>query len=215
MIDLVIFDCDGVLVDSESLAIPILASKARSAGAQLTDAEAFILFRGQKFSDIVAEIEKRSGLKLPEHFETFFREELTSNFAASLKAIPGIHETLAALSCRFCVASNGPSGKMRQNLKITGLLEQFGDHIFSAYEVGHWKPDPKLFLHAASTMGVAPSRCLVVEDSIFGIEAAKTAGMRVFGFTNGEESVKQNLLSANVPLFHKMSDLPHLIATSH
>ena len=212
MVGLVIFDCDGVLVDSESLAIPVLASKARLAGSKLTNAEAFTLFRGQRFAHSVAEIEKRSGIKLPEHFETSFREELALTYEAQLQSIAGIHETLTAITCGFCVASNAPLGKIRQNLKIAGLLAQFEDHIFSAYEVGSWKPDPKLFLHAASTMGVEPSRCLVVEDSIYGIEAAKAAGMKVFGFTNGEESVEQSLRGSEVPLFHNMTDLPHLIA---
>ena len=215
MVGLVIFDCDGVLVDSESIAVPILLKAAISEGAEIVEAEAFRLFRGQKFAHSIAEIEQRSGRKLPKSFELDIRAELARAFEANLKAIDGIHTSLAEIARPFCVASNGPIAKIRHVLKITNLLEKFEGHIFSAYEIGSWKPDPGLFLHAANFMGIEPSRCLVVEDSLFGIQAAQSAGMKVLGFTNGDMSVERNLKGSNVPVFHKMSELPDLIALFH
>jgi HAD superfamily hydrolase (TIGR01509 family) len=209
MTDLVIFDCDGVLVDSESIASASLAREGNKYGAEIGEAEALSLFLGMKMSECVAEIARRAGRTLPDTFTSDARAEMARRFAAELKAIDGIHDALAEISIPICVASNGPMFKMEQTLMLTGLHARFEGHIFSAYDVGAWKPDPGLFLHAAKTMGVAPSRCVVVEDSLPGVRAAKAAGIDVFGYTGGNP--RSPLLNECKTLFDSMRDLPRMI----
>jgi HAD superfamily hydrolase (TIGR01509 family) len=136
-------------------------------------------------ADCVRVIERRLGRDVRETFVADVRRETALAFDAELKPVEGIHAALAEIAIPVCVASNGPMSKLTHTLGLTKLLSRFEGRIFSAYEVGSWKPDPGLFLHAAQTMGVHPSRCIVVEDSVSGIRAAKAAGMRVLGFTGG------------------------------
>ncbi len=213
MIDLIIFDADGVLVDSEEIALAVLAQAARRAGAQIDLPEALALFRGLKIADCVAEIERRSGRQVGETFIEDVRRATALAFEADLQAVEGVHEALAAISVPVCVASNGPMSKLSQTLGLTGLLAHFEGRVFSAYEVGSWKPGPGLFLHAAQTLGADPSRCLVVEDSITGVQAARAAGMRVLGFTGGRPGSRLELGQAGAQPFDRMGDLPALLAT--
>jgi HAD superfamily hydrolase (TIGR01509 family) len=215
MIELVIFDSDGVLVDSEIIALTVLARAASEEGAAIGVEEAIRAFRGLKIADCVREIERRLGRDLRETFVADLRRETALAFDAELKPVEGIHGALAEISVPVCVASNGPMSKLTHTLGLTKLLDRFEGRIFSAYEVGSWKPDPGLFLHAAHTLGVPPSRCIVVEDSLSGIYAAKAAGMRVLGFTDGDPQVEQELRAICENLFHRMSDLPGLLQRAY
>ncbi len=212
MIDLVIFDSDGVLVDSEEIALAVLARAARRAGAQIDLAEALTLFRGLKIADCVVEIERRSGRRVGDRFIEDVRAATALAFEADLQAVEGVHDALAAISIPVCVASNGPMSKLAQTLKLTKLQGRFEGRVFSAYEVGSWKPDPGLFLHAAQTLGADPGRCVVVEDSLTGVQAAKAAGMHVLGFTGGRPGAGLELSEAGAQPFDRMADLPALLA---
>ena len=132
-------------------------------------------------------------------------------FEADLQAIEGIHAALAAITIPGCVVSNGPMSKLTHTLGLTKLLGHFEGRIFSAYDVGSWKSDPGLFLHAARALGIDPSRCVVVEDSLSGVRAAKAAGMRVLGFTGGDAEAELELGKDRSDLFHGMNELPALL----
>jgi HAD superfamily hydrolase (TIGR01509 family) len=209
--DLIIFDSDGVLVDSENIALAVLARTASEEGAAIGVNEAIRSFRGLKMADCVREIERRLGRGVRETFVADVRRATALAFDAELKPVEGIHAALAKITVPVCVASNGPMSKLTHTLGLTKLLDRFEGRIFSAYEVGSWKPDPGLFLHAAQALGVHPSRCVVVEDSLSGIHAAKAAGMRVLGFTGGDPGVELELRAICEDLFHRMSDLPALL----
>lgn len=212
MIDLIIFDSDGVLVDSEEIALAVLARAACRAGAQIDLPEALTLFRGLKIADCVVEIERRSGRRVGDAFIEDVRRATALAFEADLQAVEGVHEALAAISTPVCVASNGPMSKLAQTLSLTKLQGHFEGRVFSAYEVGSWKPDPGLFLHAARTLGADPARCVVVEDSLTGVQAAKAAGMRVLGFTGARPGAGFELGGAGAQPFDRMVDLPVLLA---
>ena len=151
----------------------------------------------------------KTGKELPGGLEDVYRERSYALFQKELQAIPGIEKALEAIDYQRCVASNGPLHKMKLNLNLTGLAHYFGDDLFSAYEVGFWKPDPRLFLHAAEKMGYPPDKCIVIEDSIHGIHAAKSAGMRVLGFSNSHYGHK--LENEGVRTFHSMDDLSEIL----
>jgi HAD superfamily hydrolase (TIGR01509 family) len=212
MTELVIFDCDGVLVDSEGIGTAVLAQAAMSEGAMLGADEYLGLFRGLKMAECVVEIERRLGRRLRENFVADVRQAMAMAFASHLRAVEGVHAALAAITSPVCVASNGPMAKMQHTLGLTNLLGHFEGRIFSAYDVGVWKPDPGLFLHAARTCGAEPSRCVVVEDSLSGIRAANAAGMRVLGYTGGDAHAMSELGTECAELFHSMDDLPARLA---
>ena len=211
MTELIIFDSDGVLVDSEKIALTVLVRAATDEGAAIGVDEAIRLFRGVKMADCVREIERRSGHSVRADFVADVRHAIASAFDAELKPVEGIHAALAEITVPVCVASNGPMSKLTHALGLTKLLSHFEGRIFSAYEVGSWKPDPGLFLHAAQTLRVHPSHCVVVEDSLSEIHAAKAAGMRVLGFTGGDPEAELELGAACADLFHRMSDLPAML----
>ena len=209
--ELVIFDCDGVLVDSEGIGTAVLAQAAAREGAAIGAEEALRLFRGLKMAECVVEIERRSGRRVPEDFVVDLRRAMAVAFETELRSVAGIREALAAITLPVCVASNGPMAKMTHTLALTGLLGHFEGRIFSAYDVGAWKPDPGLFLHAARMFGTEPSRCIVVEDSLSGIRAANAAGMRVLGYTGGDAQRMAELGTECAELFHNMAELPALL----
>ncbi len=183
MIEAVIFDCDGTLVDSESIASGILASHATEVGLTITAEESRRRFTGRKMADCVAELEEQLRKPLGESFIAAFRHRLDAAFHERLQPIAGADELLRELHLPFCIASNGPLQKLHLTLGTTGLREHFtDDRIFSAYEIGVWKPDPGLFLHAAMALGVPPEACAVVEDSAAGFAAGLAAGMTVFAY---------------------------------
>ena len=211
MTALVIFDCDGVLVDSESIGTAALARAAIAEGAAIGEDEALRLFRGLKMAECVVEIERRLERPVRDDFVADVRHAMAITFERDLRAIAGVHAALAAITVPVCVASNGPMPKMRHTLGLTNLLGHFEGRLFSAYDVGVWKPDPGLFLHAARTLGADPSRCVVVEDSLSGIRAANAAGMRVLGYAAGDAHAMSELGAECAELFHSMDDLPTLL----
>jgi HAD superfamily hydrolase (TIGR01509 family) len=183
-IQAVIFDSDGTLVDSEVPGLDVLHAQARALGLDITREQAPQQFRGVRMADCIAWIGAQLQHK-PVGFEVDFARSVRSaqaeRFNEGLAVIPGAFELLETLTIPFCVATNGPREKVELTLGLTGLLRFFPERLFSAYEVGIYKPDPGLFLHAARVMGVAPQCCAVVEDSLPGIHAGLAAGMQVYG----------------------------------
>lgn len=182
--DLLIFDCDGVLVDTEPLADTVLAKALGEAGLKMSAAEAHGAFVGLTMSDVVRLVGERHGVSLPADFLARFNARLASAFRHGVAPMPGIEEALERLPGAKCVASNGEPEKMRLSLGLAGLLPAFEGRLFSASQVGRGKPAPDLFLYAARQMGARPGACLVIEDSLPGVEAALAAGMKVIGYAS-------------------------------
>lgn len=188
-IDAVLFDCDGVLVDSERVAVECIVEFAARHGAGFGFEEALERFTGARMTDTLRDIEERGKCTLPDDFEENLRAGMAAEFESRLEPMDGAAALVEALTVPYCVVSNGPRSKMEVTLRVSGLLEHFTGRIVSAYEVGVWKPDPALFLHAARMLGAAPERCAVVEDSAYGIAAGVAAGMQVFALIPGERVV--------------------------
>jgi HAD superfamily hydrolase (TIGR01509 family) len=176
---LVIFDCDGVLVDSETLGNNVFAEMLAIYGHQISADESEGRFRGMEMVKCLKILERETGIILPESFETDLRQRMSSVFQTQLKPVKGALRLVESLRIPFCVASSGPRKKIEENLQFTNLYAHFVGKIFSAYEIGSWKPDPGLFLAAARHFGVAPKDCIVVEDSHVGISAGIAANMTV------------------------------------
>jgi len=204
---LLIFDCDGVLVDSEMLGNRVLAAVAGECGLTLDPHEALALFRGGKMSDCVAVLSARLGRPLPDDFVATVRARIAATFRAELRAVEGIADALDQIALPVCVASSGPREKIELALSVTGLLPRFAGRIFSAYEVGSWKPAPGLFLHAAAKMGVPPAACVVVEDSPLGVRAAVAANMHVIGYAP-DSDVAAELEALGASAIRHMHELP-------
>ena len=181
--ELVIFDCDGVLVDSESLSNDALTEMLVTYGYQITSAETKQRFLGSSLTKCLETLQEESGIKLPEAFEASFRKRMSAVFESHLRPVDGAQRLIDSLRIPYCVASSGPRRKIEENLNFTGLLPRFADNIFSAYEVRKWKPDPGLFLAAARHFGVAPKNCVVIEDSSVGVEAGLAAEMTVLALS--------------------------------
>ena len=215
-IRLIIFDCDGVLVDSEPLAMRVLLNALSRAGLDVTTESGFRNYLGRSFSAIAASLEELYGLTLDEAAIEAMRLDLYETYRRELQPMAGLLDMLSALSVPFCVASSSQMERIRTSLDVAGLTKGFGTRIFSATMVPHGKPAPDLFLHAAREMGVAPEDCLVIEDSPAGIIAAKKAGMRVFAFTGGGHIVPSGL-GAQIAALHPdaslsdMRELPRLL----
>ncbi len=212
-LELVIFDCDGVLVDSERLAVRIDVQVLAKLGWVVTEADVIARFVGLSDKSIKAEIEAHLGRLLPDDWEQEFESLYRAAFAAELKPVPGVIEALDQIALPTCVASSGSHDKMRFTLGLTGLYERFAGRIFSAFEVARGKPAPDLFLYAAERMGAEPAACAVVEDSRYGIEAARAAGMRAFGFAGGLTPAARLKAPGSV-VFRDMRELPGLLAGS-
>ena len=210
--ELVIFDCDGVLVDSEVLGNQVLVQFVAELGLDLKLEEAISLFRGCKMADCVAMIEQRLGQPTPPDFVNELRARTAEAFKHALHPINGIEQALSEIHVPICVASSGPPEKIRLALQVTGLLARFDPHIFSSYEVGSWKPEPGLFLHASARMDVRTSACAVVEDSLLGVRAGVAAGMKVFGYCAPSEAITFRDWGSHP--FHAMSELPALLHLS-
>lgn len=204
----VIFDLDGTLVDSEGLCNQAFLDLIPDLTISLD--EMVHRFRGRKLDLIFHGIEKIVDHALPSDFEKPYRARVAELFDSQLKPMPGVHEMLESLDCPICIASSGPMAKIRRSLSVSQLAPFFGSHVFSSYDVGTWKPDPGLFLHAASTMGFASEQCAVVEDSPPGIEAALTANMSPFLYSPHDSS---NSFPAGVVQFSDMRNLPALLET--
>jgi HAD superfamily hydrolase (TIGR01509 family) len=182
---LVIFDCDGVLIDSEVIFGRVLGECLIAAEFPITMEEAMVFGLGKNRITLTAAVETRFGHSLPNGFFETMRARVDAAFARELVPIPGIEELLAALPAPRCVASNSHLERVRQALSVTRLLPLFDPHVFSASQVARGKPAPDLFLFASRQLGTAPEECVVVEDSAVGVEAAIAAGMPVVGFCGG------------------------------
>ena len=213
---LIIFDCDGVLVDSEPISISVLVDVIAGAGGSVTEEAAYLRFLGMSMASVRDILLSDFGFTVTEDHLVIARREMRRRYAEELKAIPGIREALERLSIPCCVASSGTPERIRFSLATTGLLELLEPNIYSATMVERGKPAPDLFLHAARDMGAPPSACIVVEDSPAGVRAAQAAGMRVFAFTGGSHAGKAGLeasLAALGPdlVFDDMTLLPDLV----
>ncbi|MGP3913032.1 HAD family hydrolase [Nonomuraea sp. 10N515B] len=205
-VDLVIFDCDGVLVDSEPISVRVGTAALRRLGWTIDEAEYAERFVGCSNEYWAEQIgETPAG----------WWEELIDEYAAAIKAelcaVEGIEEALDQLTVPSCVASNGRHATIRRSLEVTGLTERFAGRVFSAEDVTEGKPAPDLFLHAAATMGATPERCVVVEDSPFGVMAAVSAGMRCLAYAGGLTPVTRLSGLGATALFHDATKLPDLI----
>ncbi len=179
---LVIFDCDGVLVDSEPVATRTLGQALRELGLDLTQEQIFQHFVGYSLPHVLRVVESMLGRPPPENFLRDLQARTFAAFKTELRAMPGIEEALDRLRVPFCVASSGDHEKMSTTLGITGLLPRFAGRIFSVTQVARGKPFPDVYLFAARQLGAEPSACVVVEDTPPGVQAGVAAGMTVFGF---------------------------------
>jgi HAD superfamily hydrolase (TIGR01509 family) len=177
MIKCIIFDCDGTLVDSEYLCNLGFEIKLKEYGVNFPAQQIMEKHVGGKLATIMQSFESEFNIELKADFVTSYRDLVAELFKQSLAPCEGVREMLAEIALPKCVASNGPVEKMNLALSLSGLSEFFNDNVFSAYEVKSWKPDPGLFLNAAKVMGFKPEECAVVEDSLVGLAAAKSAGM--------------------------------------
>ena len=178
----VIFDCDGVLVDSEPVSIQVLVDIANEYGANIDLAYGMKHFKGSFFDACKRMISELAQKQLPDSLESEYRQRSFEAFKKDMKPVEGVKGVLENINRPFCVASSGPEDKIELNLGLTGLLPFFENKIFSCYKIQKWKPDPAVFLWAAETMGFKPEECVVIEDSISGVRAAKAGGFDVFGY---------------------------------
>lgn len=184
--DLIIFDCDGVLVDSEAIAVEIESRLLTEAGFPMTVDDIAETCVGLSYPDMVLMLQERFGRPVPEALNKRMQQATLDEFPRRLQPVSGITELLAASTKERCVASSSDPDRIVMSLDITGLRQSFvNEHLFSATMVDNGKPAPDLFLHAAGQLGHDPSRCVVVEDSPHGVEAAVAAGMDVIGFVGG------------------------------
>lgn len=210
MLDLVIFDCDGVLVDSERIAVRIDVIVLERLGWPLTEAEVIERFVGRSEEYMVGEIEAALGRPLASDWEDEFRPLYRDALDAELAPVDGIVDALDRIAAPTCVASSSSHERLRRTLGLTGLHERFAGRIFSAADVANGKPAPDLFLHAAATLGADPARCAVVEDSVFGLQAARAAGMTAFGYGGGV-TPPERLEGPATTVFADMRELPALL----
>ncbi|MBL1101090.1 HAD family hydrolase [Streptomyces coffeae] len=210
-IELVIFDCDGVLVDSERIAARVQVALGAELGWPLTEEEVIERFIGRSSLSIGEQIAARLGEETAALWEKRFVRLHREAVDAGLTPVEGLPEALDALTLPTCVASSGSHEKMRHTLGRTGLYDHFAGRIYSATEVARGKPAPDLFLYAAQRMGVDPAACAVVEDSRPGVEAARAAGMRAFGYAGGL-TPSERLEGPGTIVFHDMRELPGLLS---
>lgn len=211
--DLVVFDCDGVLVDTEPVANRLVAEALTEAGLPTAPGEALEAFLGGKLAQIAAEAEARLGRALPEGWVARVYERQFEVFRRGLDPIPGVVAALdeiEAAGVPVCVGSNGPPEKMEVTLGASGLLERFAGRVFSADHVGAPKPAPDLYLHCAARMGADPARCVVVEDSPRGAAAGVAAGMMVFGYAAAAGREKLRAAGCKA-VFDDMARVPSLL----
>ena len=213
--DLVIFDCDGVLVDSEVISCRAHAATLTRHGYPITDEQVLQRFLGVSDREARLIIETEMGRKLPDDFDAQVKEATLKFYAGDLKAIAHVADAIAAIDLPKCVASSGTPEKIRHGLDCAGLYRQLAPHIFSATQVTRGKPAPDLFLFAAEQMRSLPARCVVIEDSVPGVTGAVAAGMTVLGFHGGshcQAGHADKLAKAGAALvFDDMRQLPDLV----
>lgn len=205
----IIFDCDGVLVDTEKIGNGILLDMASQYGFEMELEDAYRNFNGRNLKDCFRYIEEAIHQKLPETFEEDYRKKSFEAFKTQVKPMEGVVEFIEKLKIDYCVASSGPVEKIRLNLEVAGLLDKFENKIFSSYQINSWKPEPGIFLHAAKEMGFDVSDCIVVEDSKAGVKAGIQGGFKVYGFANGYNNA--DLEEEGADLFYSYAELSVLL----
>lgn len=213
-VDLIVFDCDGVLVDSERISAEVGARVLNELGWRVTPDELIRRFAGCSEEVWRTAVEEELGRSLPHDWDASYTSWYERAYDDGLRPVPGVAEALQSIDIPRCVASNGSHKKIRANLRRTGLLAEFEGRMFSADDVPNGKPAPDLFLHAAEKMGAKAEKCVVVEDTPTGLAAARAAGMRSLAYAGGVIPVER-LRSPNVTVFDDMSLLPSLIANIH
>ncbi len=205
----IIFDCDGVLVDSEAISGKIFQEMLFELGYNLDFEIILEQITGTSMKENLKFFTDKIGSELPVGFEKDFRKRSFEAYRTELKPIEGIHNLLNKITVPFCTASSGPQEKIRLNLTTTNLIDKFGNNIFSCFDIGSWKPDPEIYLYAAKKMGFNPNECVVIEDSEAGIRAARAGGFDVFGFAKPTNKSAFANLGANV--FFSMDELGTLL----
>ncbi len=204
-----IFDCDGVLVDSEKISAKVFLEMLAELDCHLDFETVLKQITGTSMNENLKFFKERVGQELPVSFEAEFRKRSYKAFKTDLEPVPGIHELLAKITVPVAVASSGPAEKIRQNLTTIHLLERFDGNVFSCYDIGSWKPEPDIYLHAAKAVGFQPGECAVVEDSLTGIKAAKAGGFDVFGYATHHNKTAMEKLGAIT--FSDMKELEILL----
>lgn len=205
----IIFDCDGVLVDSEAISAKVFQKMAAELGCDLGFETVLEQITGTSMKENLKFFTEHVGRDLPDNFEKEFRKRSYEAFKTELKPIKGVHDLLNKIKNPIGVASSGPVEKIRQNLSTTKLIDYFGDNIFSSYEIRSWKPEPDIYLHAAKQMGFPPKECAVIEDSEPGVSAARKGGFDVFVLTS--ETKKSIFTELGATVFSKMEELGNLL----
>jgi len=205
----IIFDCDGVLVDSEAISANIFQNMAAELGFKIDFEAVLEQITGTSMKENLSFFRKNIDGELPSDFETEFRKRSYEAFKTDLKPIIGIHDLLNKIKIPIGVASSGPAEKIKLNLTTTNLIDKFEDNIFSSYDIGSWKPEPEIYLYAVNKMGFNPDECAVVEDSLVGVQAAKAGGFSVYAISKNENRKSFELLGATV--FSTMEELGNLL----
>lgn len=204
-----LFDCDGTLVDSERICNAALAHMLKPLGVDLPPDEMVKKFRGEKLLNILNTLSSEFKVELPEGFVEDYRKHLTTLLKSNLKPIEGIEQALKSINLPMAIVSNAPKSKVELAIKVCGIAEFFGSHIFSAYDIDVWKPDPQLYLHASQKLGIPPRDCIVIEDGLPGVEAGVRAGMTTLFFNrHGDTNIFEQ---DGVIEFKSMKQLQSLI----
>lgn len=213
--ELIIFDCDGVLVDSEPIACRVDAECLTEIGIDISVAEIAARYIGVSAADMFADLERRFDRALPADFGKVLERRIAVAFERELVAIPGMPSFIQAVDCKICVASGSHPDRIRRALELSSLSDHFGSNVFSATQVARGKPAPDLFLFAAERMQTPPSSCIVIEDSIMGVTAARLAGMPVIGFSGGKHCgaghADQLKKAGANSICYEVSNLPDII----
>ena len=205
----IIFDCDGVLVDSEAISAKIFQELVADLGVEIDFETVLEQITGTSMTENLKYFSEKINGGLPKDFESEFRKRSYEAFKTDLQPIKGIHALLEKINVPVGVASSGPVEKIKLNLTTTNLIDFFGDNIFSCYEIGSWKPEPDIYLYAAKKMGFIPEDCVVIEDSLPGVQAAKAGGFNVFCFAINKN--KKTLKEHGATVFSTMKELGKLL----
>lgn len=205
----IIFDCDGILVDSEGISDAVLIEMANEIGVHIDITYIKQHFAGRSLKYIFQCLIDQSKSDLPHGFEQDYRTRTYNRFKTELQPIDGIHNLLDQIQVPICVASSGPRFKIELNLTTTRLIDQFKGRIYSSYDIGVWKPNPDIFLHAAKSMGYKPEECAVIEDSLAGVKAGVSGGFDVYALSTTENRDEFKTEGAHV--FNRMDELYDLL----
>jgi HAD superfamily hydrolase (TIGR01509 family) len=215
--DLILFDCDGVLVDSEIIAAEVESKLLREAGFDITTEDMCIRFAGMDWKNILLTIEREADIPLSAQLIDKSEKLLDTALARRVKMIDGVRYALSKITEQRCICSNSGSARLDMMLTKVGLKPYFENHVYSAKDLGpdRTKPKPDIYLHGAKKFGVEPARCLVIEDSVHGVHAARAAGMRVIGFTGGSHTYPTHadrLTDAGAEtVVNRMVELPQMV----